>query len=268
MLKRDISTPEPERDILSQSLMRAIDLLAELAAKPATLDELSSKASVHKTTVMRLLHAMEEKRFVVRDEEQRFMLGSKLFELSSLALEQRDIRKVAHPHLAELNGRTGHTVHLAAFEGNEVVYIDKFESHHPVRMYSRIGLTASLHSAAVSKVLLADMPRSRQEKIAAGLDYVKVTENTLTSPEALLAELEQVREQGWAHDNAEHEAFVHCIAAPIRDASGAVVAAASCSVPVVMLSYEGLLELLPDLKASTEAISKDLGWISHERNSA
>ena len=69
-------------------------------------------------------------------------------------------------------------------------------------------------------------------------------------------------------DNAEHEAFVHCIAAPIRDASGSVVAAASCSVPVVMLSYEGLLELLPDLKASTEAISKDLGWISHERNPA
>src|SRR5687767_5809964 len=112
MLNTDISTPEPERDILSQSLLRAIDLLAELAAKPATLDELASKASVHKTTVMRLLHAMEERRLVMRDEDQRFMLGSKLFELSSLALEQRDIRKVAHPHLADLNGRTGHTVHL------------------------------------------------------------------------------------------------------------------------------------------------------------
>ncbi|WP_426997504.1 IclR family transcriptional regulator [Pseudarthrobacter sp. N5] len=253
---------------MSQSLMRAIDLLAELAAQPATLDELASKASVHKTTVMRLLHAMEEKRFVVRDEQQRFRLGSKFFELSSLALEQRDIRAVARPHLAELNASTGHTIHLAAFEGNEVVYIDKFESHHPVRMYSRIGLTAALHSAAVAKVLLADMPRSRQERIAAGLDYVKVTDNTLTSPEALLAELEQVKLQGWAQDNAEHEAFVHCIAAPIRDASGAVVAAASCSVPVVMLNYEGLLGLLPGLKASTDAISHDLGWINHERTTS
>lgn len=252
---------------MSQSLMRAMDLLAELAAKPATLDELASKASVHKTTVMRLLHTMEEKRFVVRDDNQRFRLGSKLFELSSLALEQRDIRKVAHPHLADLNGRTGHTVHLAEFEGNEVVYIDKFESHHPVRMYSRIGLTASLHSAAVSKILLADMPRSRQERIAAGLDYIKVTDNTLASPQALLAELEQVRIQGWAHDNAEHEAFVHCIAAPIRDASGAVVAAASCSVPIVMLDYEGLMGLLPALKATTAAISEDLGWTPTERNS-
>ncbi|XAS67385.1 IclR family transcriptional regulator [Micrococcaceae bacterium Sec5.7] len=253
---------------MSQSLMRAIDLLAELAAQPATLDELASKASVHKTTVMRLLHAMEEKRFVVRDEQQRFRLGSKFFELSSLALEQRDIRAVARPHLAELNASTGHTIHLAAFEGNEVVYIDKFESHHPVRMYSRIGLTAALHSAAVAKVLLADMPRSRQERIAAGLDYVKVTNNTLTSPEALLAELEQVKLQGWAQDNAEHEAFVHCIAAPIRDASGAVVAAASCSVPVVMLSHEGLLGLLPGLKASTDAISHDLGWTNHERTTS
>jgi len=252
---------------VSQSLMRALDLLAALAAEPATLDELASEASVHKTTIMRLLHAMEAKRFVVRDDEQRFRLGPKLFELSSLALEQRDIRKMAHHHLADLNIRTGHTVHLAELEGNEVVYIDKFESRHPVRMYSRIGLTAALHSAAVSKVLLAAMPRARKERIAADLNYDKATENTLTSPEALLAELEKVGRQGWAHDNAEHEAFVHCIAAPIRDASGEVVAAASCSVPVVMLDYEGLLALLPDLKASTDAISRDLGWIDHERNS-
>lgn len=250
---------------MSQSLGRALDLLAELATQPATLDELAAKATVHKTTIMRLLHALEEKRFVVRDDGQRFRLGSKFFELSSKALEQRDIRTIAHPHLAELNARTGHTVHLAAFEGNEVVYIDKFESNHPVRMYSRVGLTAALHSAAVAKVLLADMPRVRQERIAEGLDYVKLTGNTISTPAQLLAELEQVKEQGWAHDNAEHEAFVHCIASPIRDASGRVIAAASFSVPVVLLSYDGLLELLPDLKAGTEAISEDLGWVNPER---
>ncbi len=250
---------------MSQSLGRALDLLAELAKQPATLDELAANATVHKTTIMRLLHALEEKRFVVRDDGQRFRLGSKFFELSSKALEQRDIRTIAHPHLAELNARTGHTVHLAAFEGNEVVYIDKFESNHPVRMYSRVGLTAALHSAAVAKVLLADMPRVRQERIAEGLDYVKLTGNTISTPAQLLAELELVKRQGWAHDNAEHEAFVHCIAAPIRDASGRVIAAASFSVPVVLLSYDGLLELLPDLKAGTEAISEDLGWVNPER---
>lgn len=251
---------------MSQSLVRALDLLSQLAKQPATLDELASTSTVHKTTVMRLLHSLEAEHFLVRNNAGQFQLGRKLFELSSLALEQRDLRQVARPHLARLNDQTGHTVHLAELEGSEVVYIDKFESHHPVRMYSRIGLTAALHSAAVAKVILADMPRSRQEQIAAGLDYVKMTENTLTTPAALLAELATVREQGWAQDKSEHESIVHCVAAPIRDASGRVVGAASFSVPVVLLNYEDLLKLLPILINGTQAISKDLGWVSNERN--
>lgn len=251
---------------MSQSLIRALHLLGELAKQPATLEQLAATQDVHKTTVMRLLHSMESEHFLVRNEAGQFQLGRKLFELSSMALEQRDIRQLARPHLARLNDVTGHTVHLAELEGSEVVYIDKFESHHPVRMYSRIGLTASLFSAGVAKVILADMPRSRQEQIATGLDYVRMTDTTLTSPQELLAELEQVREQGWAHDKSEHESFVHCIAAPIRDVSGRVVAAASFSVPVVLLSYEDLLKLLPLLIAGTQAISKELGWTSHERN--
>ncbi|MBC7630342.1 IclR family transcriptional regulator [Aeromicrobium sp.] len=250
---------------MSQSLGRALDLLSELSEHPSTLDELASRASVHKTTVMRLLRTMQEKGFVVRGDDQRFRLGSRLFALSSKALEQRPIRAVAHPHLARLNAETGHTVHLAAFEGDEVVYIDKFESHYPVRMYSRIGLTAALHSAAVAKVLLADMPLGQQESIVQDLDYVRRTPNTLMAPEAMLAELEQVKKQGWAHDNAEHESFVHCIAAPIRDADRRVVAAASITTPVVLLSYDELLKLLPQLISSTEAVSADLGWVKTER---
>ncbi|WP_394941252.1 IclR family transcriptional regulator [Psychromicrobium sp. YIM B11713] len=245
---------------MSQSLLRGLDLLAELARQPATLDELASRAAVHKTTVMRLLHDLEDRRFVFRDAGQRYRLGSKLFELSGRALEQRDIRSVARPHLTALNEVTGHTIHLADLEGGEVVYIDKFESRHQVRMYSRIGLTAALHSAAVSKVLLADLPRERREEIAANIDYVKATENTLDSPRALLAELDRVAAQGWAHDDCEHEPLVHCIAAPIRDASGAVVAAASTSVPTMLLNTEGLMALLPGLKASTDKISHDLGY--------
>ncbi|NVM99511.1 IclR family transcriptional regulator [Arthrobacter sp. SDTb3-6] len=245
---------------MSQSLVRALELLGKVAGQPATLDELAATSDVHKTTVMRLLHSLEAEHFLVRNGAGQFQLGRRLFELSSRALEQRDIRQVAHPHLARLNGATGHTVHLAEMEGAEVVYIDKFESRHPVRMYSRIGLTAALHSAAVAKVILADLPVDRREQIAAGLDYVRTTGNTITGAAGLLAELGEVAEQGWAHDREEHESYVHCIAAPIRDASGRVVAAASLSVPVMLLDYEGLLKLLPGLKDATRAISTDLGW--------
>lgn len=245
---------------MSQSLLRALDLLSALAAGPATLDELASTAEVHKTTVMRLLHSLEDRRFVVRDAQQRYRLGSKLFELSSLALEQRDIRSSAHPYLARLNEATGHTVHLAAPEGRDIVYIDKLESRHPVRMYSRIGLTAALHAAAVSKVIFADLPLEQRKTLADSLEYRRYTDNTITGSDAFLRELEQVADQGWALDGEEFEEFVHCVAAPIRDAGGRVVAAVSCSVPTVMLDREGLLGLLPALRECTDAVSAELGY--------
>lgn len=251
---------------MSQSVRRALDLLAQLAYGPATLDDLSREAPVHKTTVMRLLHSLSEKGFVVRDSQQRYTLGPRFFELSSLALEQRDIRAVARPHLRKLADLTGHTVHLAAFEGPEVVYLDKLDSRQPVRMYSRIGLTAALHAAAVAKVLLADLPPDRRVQVANALSYERLTPRTLTSAAELLAELDAVAVQGWAIDLAEHEEFVHCAAAPVRDAGGRVVAAVSCSVPAVLLDGDrDIRDLIPPITTCTEAISADLGWISAER---
>ncbi len=249
---------------MSQSLDRALQVLRRLADGPAGLDELSREFAVHKTTVLRLLRTLEARRFVTRDQAHRYRLGSALFALSAAALEQRDVRAIAHPHLYALNGRIGHTVHLAALEGAEVVYIDKFDARTPVRMYSRIGLTAPLHSAAVSKVLLADLPRSRQQEIADRIDFRRLTGNTITSGAGLLAELDTVRRQGWALDDVENEQFVRCIATPIRDGSD-TVAAASVSVPTMILERDGLLELLPALQSTTEAISEELGWTRSER---
>ncbi|WP_377269764.1 IclR family transcriptional regulator [Peterkaempfera sp. SMS 1(5)a] len=140
-----------------------------------------------------------------------------------------------------------------------MVYIDKYDSRHPVRMYSRIGLRAPLHCAAVSKVLLADLPEGERRRVAAGIDYVPFTANTLTTPKALLAELAEVRSRGWAADRAEHESFLNCIAAPVRDATGRVVAAVSISVPDLVLPYDRVRELLPRLRATADAVSADCG---------
>ncbi|GLW56079.1 IclR family transcriptional regulator [Kitasatospora phosalacinea] len=244
---------------MSQTVTRALRLLAELGEGERSLDQLAELIGVHKTTVLRLLQSLEEERFVHRDAQYRYHLGAGLFALSSLALEQRGIRRTAAPHLAELNAATGQTVHLAAYEGGEVVYIDKYDSRHPVRMYSRIGLRAALHNTAVAKVLLADLSPVERRRVVDGVEFTVHTPNTITSPQALLAELDQVAVQGWAQDHAEHEAFINCVAAPIRDVSGRVVAAASISVPDVVLPYEQVLELLPQLLACTRAISADAG---------
>ncbi|MEU5694443.1 IclR family transcriptional regulator [Actinosynnema sp. NPDC020468] len=245
---------------MSQSLDRALTLVGELAGGPRTLDELSGVIGVHKSTTMRLLRTLESHRFVQRDGVHHYRLGTRLFDLAHLALEERDVRRSAEPALRELNAKFGYTVHLASYEDGEVIYIDKYDSTHPMRMYSRIGRRAPLHCTAVAKVLLADLPPARLADVVGAIEFTPLTANTITTPAGYLAELERVRAAGYAVDNAEHEDFIHCVAAPIRGARGEVIAAVSMSVPKVLLDFEGLLSRLPDLLATARAASVECGW--------
>ncbi|AHH99843.1 IclR family transcriptional regulator [Kutzneria viridogrisea] len=245
---------------MSQSLDRALTLLRALSEGSRTLDELAAVIEVHKSTVLRLLRTLEEHRFVQREGVRYYRLGTALFDLANRALEDLDVRRAAEPALSELNEETGHTVHLASYEGGEVVYIDKYDSTHPVRMYSRIGRRAPLHCTAVAKVLLSELPETRRREVATAMPYPRLTANTITSPEGYLAELDAVRGRGFAVDNSEHEDFIHCIAAPIRGQRGEVLAAVSLSVPKVFLDYDGLMALVPRLLRAAAAASAECGW--------
>jgi len=245
---------------VSQSLDRALHLLADVAEGHRTLDELAESSGVHKTTVLRLLRTLEAHRLVQRYDTRHYQLGVGLFDLAHRALEDRDVRRLAEPALRELNSRIGHTVHLASYEEGEVVYIDKFDSRLPVRMYSRIGRRAPLHCTAVAKVLLAALPVPLRRTVANSMAYPKLTDRTIVEPEAYLAELERVAERGYAVDNGEHESFIHCIAAPIRGSRGDVLAAASISTPKFFLDFDGLLALLPDLQRAARKASVACGF--------
>jgi DNA-binding IclR family transcriptional regulator len=250
---------------MSQSLDRGLNVLDAISGGAGTLDELAVELDVHKSTVLRLLRTLEAHHFVRREGTRHYRLGSALFDLANRALEERDVRRACAPALADLNARTGHTVHLATYEDGEAVYVDKFEGRHAVRMYSRIGKRAPLHCTAVGKVLVGALDPARRAEVAAGLDFVAMTPNTITGADSYLAELDRVAGQGHAVDNAEHEDFVHCIAAPVRGPGGAVVAAVSLSVPRMLLDFDGLLALVPELTATARAASADNGWISQEK---
>lgn len=244
---------------MSQSLERGLAALAALAEGPQTLDGLAQRLGVHKTTAMRLLRTLESGRFVRREDAHRYRLGSAVFALAHQALDDLDVRDVARPFLDGLGERSGHTIHLATLDDDQVVYIDKVDSIHPVRMYSRIGRRAPLHCTAVGKALVADLSRQRRERLAQRIPYPKLTPNTIDSPDRYLAELERIHAQGYAVDRSEHEEFTHCIAAPIRNHRGEAVAAMSISVPKVLLSWEDLLGWLPDLRRTAAEISRELG---------
>ncbi|MEV6070642.1 IclR family transcriptional regulator [Nocardia sp. NPDC052001] len=245
---------------MSQSLLRALTILGELGEEPKSLDQLATRLGVHKSTVLRLLQTMEGERFVTHDAEHRYRLGSKLFELANRSLEGRDVRTAARPHLSALNAATGQTVHLATYESGEAVYIDKLDATHSVRMYSRIGRPAALHCTAVGKVLVSALPHEQWRGIAEGLEYKAFTDRTIRTPEQYLAELELVASQGYAEDHEEHESFINCVAVPIRNGTGAVVAALSMSVPDMLLDHDQVLAMLPQVRAAADAVSTELGW--------
>lgn len=245
---------------MSQSLQRALTILTELGEDSKSLEDLATHLGVHKSTVLRLLQTMEAERFVTHDAEHRYRLGSRLFELANRSLERRDVRTLARRHLSELNAFTGQTIHLAVLESGEAIYIDKLDATQSVRMYSRVGRPAPLHCTAVGKVLVSALPRSQWRAIAEGIEYKKFTERTIASPDAYMAELELVAAQGYAEDHEEHETFVNCVGVPVRDGTGAVVAALSMSVPDMLLDHDQVLALLPRVRATAEAISAELGW--------
>jgi DNA-binding IclR family transcriptional regulator len=246
---------------MSQSLSRALDLLDLVSRGVDSLDALAEAAGVHKTTVLRLLQTLEAHRFVTRDTSYRYHVGSAVFALAQTALDAQDVRRVASPALRSLGAITGQTVHLAAYEGGTVTYIDKVESRQPLRMYSRIGLPAALHATAVGKVLLGGLGEDELRRVAAGVDYERFTDRTILTAGDLVQEVQLSAERGWAQDHEEHETFMNCIGAPVFGADGRIAAAVSVSVPNLVLPYERVLELLPALHEATTTISASLGFV-------
>ncbi|MEV0410138.1 IclR family transcriptional regulator [Streptomyces sp. NPDC050448] len=242
---------------MSQSVERALRIMPLLAKGPAGLGEVAEELGVHKSTALRLLRTLHEHGFVYRQPDGCYRLGAQLFALAAQALENVDVRAVAHPHLVELGRLTGHTVHLALHQDDEVVYIDKVESRHPVRMYSRIGKPVPLTVAAVAKLLLADLPETERRSLAERIDYPRYTARSTPDAQAFLRELALVREQGWATDLGGHEESVNCVGAPVHGPDGRVVAALSVSAPSVVVTAEGLLELLPLVLRTADTVSRE-----------
>ncbi|MFE2874790.1 IclR family transcriptional regulator [Streptomyces roseus] len=248
---------------MSQSVERALRILPLLARGPAGLGEVAEELGVHKSTALRLLRTLHDHGFAYRQPDGRHRLGARLFALAAEAVENLDVRTVAHPHLVELNRLTGHTVHLALHQDDEVVYIDKVESRYPVRMYSRIGRPVPLTVAAVAKLLIADLPEPERRALAERIEYPRHTARSTPDAQTFLRELALVREQGWAADLGGHEESVNCLGAPVRGPDGRAVAALSVSAPGVVVSAEGLLELLPLVRRTAETISREYSGSPH-----
>jgi IclR family KDG regulon transcriptional repressor len=159
-----------------------------------------------------------------------------------------------------LNAETGETVHLGTLEDGDVVYIEKVEARHRVRMHSSIGGIAPLHCTGVAKAILAFLPEAEQARLVNSHTLERFTEHTLTTVDALRADLSRARERGYSFDDQENEPGIHCIGAPIVGGDDTVLAAISLTVSTSRIDRQGLEALAPSLLQAAQGASRELGW--------
>lgn len=248
---------------MSQTVRRAIEIIEFTGVAPRKLTEVAEHLGVHRSTALRLLQTLTEGGLVRHRQDGHYGVGYRLAGLAQLALEQFDLTNVAHEYLVPLAELSGHTVHLAALEGDDIIYVDKVDPVGGVRLYSQVGKPVVMHTAAVSKAILSQQPEDRVTALIRPSEFQRFTDTTITTQAAFRRELEVSRARGWATDDGEMESFVNCIAAPVRRAAGEVLAAVSITALKAKADLRKLeMELLAELLLTTTAISKELGWKS------
>ena len=248
-----------------QSVIKVLKILEALAENDKiSLTDLSALVKSHKSTVYRFMCTLIDAGYARRDENDLYSSTLKLFQLGMCTFGRIDIVDEAMPVLKELAFLSEETVHLAILHYGQLVYLHKIESTHNLRvsMQSRIGSSAPLYCTGVGKILLAFQPQDVQDEYLRTCQFMRFTPKTICTRLGMEAELSKIRENGYCYDDEEHEAGVRCVAAPIRDYHGNVVASVSISGPTVRLDDEKMKSLVDVVVRSANKISQNLGWQS------
>jgi len=224
-----------------------------------SLVEIAKQLRMSKSTTHRYLTTLEKLGATERNQKDRFRLGTKLIELAGITLSENDLRKQGDAFLNELAAKTQEAVHLAVASGIEVVYIAKADSKFPIQMYSRIGARMPMYCTALGKAILAHSSVALVNEVIRG-GLLPRTPGTITSPDALTAELERARGQRFAIDNQENEVGVCCVGAAIFDYNAKVIGAISVSGPAERMTKERRLELGPMVADAALRLSRRLGY--------
>jgi IclR family acetate operon transcriptional repressor len=228
-----------------QSLERAFDLLERMAdtGGEVGLSELSASSGLPLPTIHRLMRTLVACGYVRQQPNRRYALGPRLIRLGESA--SRLLGTWARPYLAELVEATGETANMALLDGDEVVYVAQVPSRHSMRMFTEVGRRVLPHSTGVGKALLAQVPPEQVRALLGRTGMPAATEHTITEPDAFLAELERIREAGYAVDDNEQEAGVRCLAVTVPDSPTA--AAISISGPAGRLTEAATEKIVPVL---------------------
>ncbi|MGA4843729.1 IclR family transcriptional regulator [Streptomyces sp. G45] len=250
---------------LVPAVTRALDILELFLEGDGTLSapDITRKLCLPRTTVHELVTTLAARSYLVPlpDQPGRYRLGVRAYQLGSRYAEQLDLAAEGQVVAREVAETCDETVHVAMLDALDVIYVAKVDSTHAVRMVSAVGRRLPAHCTAVGKMLLACLPEDELDlRIEEEGELVAMTRRSITDPDALRAALAAIRLRGVAVEHRESNPDVSCVAAPVRNGDGEVVAALSISVPMVRWSDERESELAALAVKGAFDLSARLGY--------
>ncbi len=240
---------------------RALNILEAAAQRRDGLTnaEISRKLGIPKSSASYILRTLEKRSYLRREAETgRYRLGLKILSLGGDAQANLDIADVALPFMRILGEKIRMTVHLAVLDQGEAVYIEKVEAPGFFKVNTWVGRRMFLHSTSVGKCLLAWLPKHDIENIVKQQGMKKRTPKTITSITRLIAELDHVKQSGYAVDDEENSLGARCLGAPIFDAMGNVTAALGASGTLTQTDEASMPRIIEALKEAARRISRQM----------
>jgi len=244
-----------------KSLDRAVDVLDHLSTLPgATLSELSRDLGQSPATVYRVLVTLEQRGLVDCDSDgQVWHIGAQAFVIGARFLRRTSLMDRATPILRDLMAETGETANLAVPRDTTVVFVSQVECYHSIRAFFPPGSASPMHASGIGKALLAQMTPAQLDRLLTDAPLQAFTEHTITTPDALLAELERTRARGFAIDDQEKNLGMRCIAAPVVNWTGEAVAGLSISGPVPRVGDDQIATFAAAVMHAARPVSAALG---------
>lgn len=247
-----------------QSLVKALALLRcfKSSSPTHTIQELSDMLQIPKSSVHRILYTLQSEGYVEYDGRGNYSLSTVFLQFSSAALKGQSIRDISHDRLQQLSDRLGEAVYLQILDGINVVCLDEIQSKRFFSMSSKLGVTLPAYSVATGRMILSQLKKEQFYDLLSGVELKPMTPYTITKLDLLWQELQRISAQGYAFDNQEWEIGMCCLAVPIWDSTGRIVASFNMNANHARLNAETIPVYLPLLQEASKDISEKYGYIS------
>lgn len=256
MLTKDASG-SPQTGTLDKALS-VLEIVVD-SGQAMRFTDILNQADQPRGTLHRQLTNLVREGLLTVNPDRSYAPGLRLLKFASQAWFGNEVRAAAQPHLKALHEATGESVHLAVLSGAEIIYLDQIEACQPRHGYGQTGTASPAYCTGAGKAALSLLADDHFETLSQKISFQPFTDATLTSPEALAAEIVEIRKAGVAFGREEHQAGIRCIAAPIQTGKHSLAAAISVTVPTVRVSEQKLESWAVPIKKAALGITREVG---------